>query len=70
MNYKEWSEQYLFQSSAINRYIKKLKKEKMVESVEEERLFNHRIAVLYKMYLETRHTAQYLKACERRERNV
>lgn len=70
MNYKEWSDQYLSQACAINHYIKKLKTQKAGTSLEEERILNYRISVLYKMYLETKNTAEYLKSCERRDSDV
>lgn len=69
MNYKELSRQYFDQYVILSLYIKKLK-EKKKNDLNCDSLLNRRINLLYTICLELKHTSEYLKNCERREKNV
>ena len=68
MTYKILSEQYFVQYKSLFIYIKKLKKQltppNLLMSLEDSR----RIKILYSICLELKHTSEYLKKCERREK--
>lgn len=70
MNYKKLSQQYFDQYVILSLYIKNLKKQAKVNGLSCESLPNRRINLLYTICLELKHTSEYLKNCERREKNV
>ena len=69
MNYKELSRQYFDQYVILSLYIKKLRQKKK-NDLNCDGLLNRRINLLYTIFLELKHTGEYLKNCERREKNV
>lgn len=69
MNYKDWSNQYYVQEINLKRYIRKLKDEAKISSPSDSNDINYRIALLYYMYLEVKHTGRYIKGIERREKD-
>lgn len=58
--YKILSNQYINESNVIKQYIGKLKMEHKKQQPENLRL-TYRIKTLYEMYLELKHTAEYLQ---------
>ena len=69
MNYKDWRSQYYVQEIKLKKYIRKLKDQAKVASPSDSNDINYRIALLYSMYLEVKHTGKYISGMERREKN-
>ena len=63
MYYQKLYEEYLKETKILKNYIKHLKKENC--SAKEKENIDYRISILYKMYLDLKHTTEYLKVkCE------
>lgn len=59
MDYKAWAEDYAQQAQKIKERLSEIKQE---EENEENRMeHNRRAAILYSMYLDCRHTAEFLQ---------
>lgn len=69
MNYKDWSDEYYNQAYIIKKHISKLRKSLKNSTPAEVKDLNHRISILYPIYLDLIHTAKYISACQRREKN-
>ena len=63
MYYQKLYENYLKETKILKNYIKSLKKEASIAKDKEN--IEYRISILYKMYLDLKHTTEYLKfKCE------
>ena len=63
MYYQKLYEDYLKEAKILKNYIKCLKKE--IQFTEDKENLEYRINILYKMYLDLKHTTEYLKIkCE------
>lgn len=67
MNYKQLYAQYFLQYKNISKYIKNLRCQlKQIDS-SKEREVKRRVAILYSICLDLKHTSEYIKLCERRD---
>jgi len=67
MDYSRWSSDYLFEAKKIFKHVSKLKKiskNSKKKNIDLER----RIYVIYQIYLDLKHTSEYLKKCEERRK--
>lgn len=69
MNYEIWSKEYFLQADIIKKHLKDLKNGLKGKSASERKDINQRIAIIYPMYLELKHTGNFLKLCIRRDNN-
>lgn len=69
MNYQVWSEEYFLQANKVKNHFQQLKKELKGKRASEKKDINRRIALIYPMYLELKHTGNYLKYYSRRNIN-
>lgn len=60
MNYQNWAEEYLTEAEALRRRVAALREELKTANCNQANELNRRIAMLYAMYLECRHTGQLL----------
>ena len=58
MDYKELSEKYFLESNVLNNYIRNLKK--LSKNSTDDLELHYRIQTLYTIYLELKHTGEYL----------
>ena len=61
-DFAKWAQEYLTEADAIQRRIAALKTELRTASISQANDLNRRIAMLYTMYLECRHTGRLLAA--------
>jgi len=65
MCYLKMHKEYLKELSILKSYIKSLRQEAKIISSEERDHIEYRISILYGMYLEMKHTTEYLgRKCE------
>ena len=65
MYYLKMYEEYLKQLSILKDYIKSLRQESKFTPLENKEYLEYRISILYGMYLEMKHTTEYLgRKCE------
>jgi hypothetical protein len=69
MDYKLCSAQYFAQYKKLSNRINELKQLLKTAKSREHKDLKSRISMLYSMCLELKHTAEYLKVCERRKTN-
>lgn len=68
MDFNEWSEQYLKEAQIVRGRVDTLRAELKQVHGKQERDLLYRINILYSMYLELKHTGEFL-AKDRRNRN-
>ena len=60
MDYQNWANEYLTEAEALRQRVAALREELKTASCNQANELNRRIAILYTMYLECRHTGQLL----------
>lgn len=70
MDYKKLASEYFTEATILNSYIKNLKREVKNKNAHDLNELNYRISLLYQMYLELKHTGEYLNKCRRDFHNV
>ncbi len=60
MNYKKLAEEYIKEAKKLNSYMLKIRKRYYFTTSIDDRNINFRVKTLYSMYLELKHTGEYL----------
>ena len=60
MNYQTWANEYLTEAEALRQRVSSLREELKTANCSQTNELNRRINLLYTMYLECRHTGQWL----------
>ena len=66
MDFEAWGQEYLDEAAQIKAKVDALRAALRAEELEQDRELAYRMAVLYSMYLECRHTGDYLRRYGRR----